>query len=546
MDLEALQRRIKGSKIYESKGGNRLYFSYKRNYGQTKYSCWFEIVNDKIKPFVKVYCPAQHPNWEESKANEIVDSIYRQFHEVINKCEKERRKIPLHERLKDDVTPVHEGSMLHQAQALRFCCSMKVSALFADTGTGKSKVAVDLAISRFEAGQINKVLIFCPVSTKKNFREEIDKWAKNTTLEWKIVGLESMSSSDRTVLEVMKFVDNQTQIIIDESHNCKTPTAKRSRRIKEVCDKASYKLIMTGTPAESIKDMFMQYGLLSDLIIGERNWLSFEEKYLICDDRGDIIGYKNVDYLMGLVEPYTYQVRKEDVMDLPGKNFHEFRCGMTPEQSEEYFRLKEELLEKMDKFDKDMPVPAALIFLYFTKMQQASCGFKATDEGITNLNTFKYSLLEKADYRNGQTIIFCKYIYELERLVEFLGPENCAVFTGNNRNNRNEEKEAFTNREKQFFVATMSSGGTGLNGLQHCNRIIFWSNSFKYNERKQCIGRIDRKGQTREMDIYDFRTECGIEHRIANNLARKGNLSEEIKTMLKDKTELKNYIKKHL
>lgn len=95
---------------------------------------------------------------------------------------------------------------------------------------------------------------------------------------------------------------------------------------------------------------------------------------------------------------------------------------------------------------------------------------------------------------------------------------------------------------KKYFVATMGSGGTGLNGLQHCNRIVFWSNSFKYTERKQCIGRIDRKGQENEMIIYDMHSNCGIETRIASNLARKGNLADEIKQKLHDKTELKKYI----
>src|SRR5690606_24973928 len=230
-----------------------------------------------------------------------------------------RKKTPLHERLSDDIIPVHENSLLHQAQALRFCCSMKVSALFADTGTGKSKIAIDLAVSRFEAGQIKKVQVFCPVSTKNNFQEQIDLWCKNSNIEWRLTGLETMSFSEIEVLQTLDYCDKDTMIIIDESHNCKTPFAKRSKRIKACCDKTSYKILLTGTPAESIKDLYMQYAMLSDLIIGEKNWIDFEAKYLIVDDRGDIIGHKNVEHLMGLVEPYTYQIRKEDVLQLPDK-----------------------------------------------------------------------------------------------------------------------------------------------------------------------------------------------------------------------------------
>lgn len=545
--LKSIQARIKRSRlwVHPKSGEERLYIEgFTRRTAKMKANAYLQIVNDRITPFVDVYCEQQGEAWEDNYKRPIVDRMWSQFHEIIYDCELERKKVPLNERLEDDIVPVHEDSMMHQAQALRFCCSMKVSALFADTGTGKTKVAINLAVSRFEAGQIKKVLIFCPVSTKKNFKDEIQKWYKGEGLEWNIVGLETMSSSDVTVLKTLAWTDHETMIIVDESHACKTPFAKRSKRIKACCDKTSYKLIMTGTPAESVKDMYMQYAMLSELIIGEPNWLKFEEKYLIVDDRGDIIGYKNVDYLMGLVEPYTFQIRKEDCLQLPDKNFKTISCSLNSDQAEKYEKTKAELLEKLEHFhENDLQVPSVLIFLYFTKLQQIACGFyKDEDDNLEILGNGKWDEIDKTEYQDGQTIFFCKYLLEVAQLVNFLGAENCAVFTGDNRNERDAEKDMFTAGNKKYFVATMGSGGTGLNGLQHCNRIVFWSNSFKYTERKQCIGRIDRKGQEREMTIYDMRSICGIESRIASNLARKGNLADEIKKKLHDKTELKKYV----
>lgn len=545
--LKTLQNRIKGSRLWThpKSGKERLYLhGFSRRTAKMKANAYFEIMNDRITPFVDVYCEEQGRAWEDNYKAPILERMENRFHELIHDCELERRKIPLHERLRDDIVPVHENSLLHQAQALRFCCSMKVSALFADTGTGKSKVAIDLAISRFEAGQIKKVLIFCPVSTKKNFKDEIRKWYSGNEIEWKIVGLESMGSSDRTFLETLDYVDNDTFMIVDESHKCKTPFAKRSKRIKQCSEKCSYKLIMTGTPAESVKDMYMQYAILSDLIIGEPNWLKFEEKYLIVDDRGDVIGYKNVDYLMGLVEPYTYQIRKEDCLDLPSKEFHTVPCRLSPDQIEYYHQTKQELLEKLDFFyERDIQTPAELIFLYFTKLQQIACGFyKDENDKVIDLKSGKIDELVRTNCFSGQTIFFCKYLYEVDKLIVHLGAENCARFTGDNPKERDAEKDKFTNGEKQFFVATMGSGGIGLNGLQHCSRIVFFSNSFKWTERKQCIGRIDRQGQLNKMQIFDMRAECGIEYRISSNLNRKGNLANEIKQMLHDKTKLKNYV----
>lgn len=547
MNLEALQKRLKGSHIYkgERSGVERLYFRFGKQTAKMRTDCWFEIVNDRITPFVRIKCDNQPRQWCESQERTVLENIHAQFHEIINNCELERRKVPLHERLRDDIIPVHENSLLHQAQALRFCCSMKVTALFADTGTGKTKVAFDLAVSRYEAGQIKKVQIFCPVSTKHNFMQEVKKWCPNSAVEWKVTGLETMSSSDTAYIEALAYVDNETMIIVDESHACKTPFAKRSKRIHACSERCSYKLIMTGTPAESVKDMYMQYAMLSDLIIGERNWLDFEAKYLIVDERGDVIGYKNVNHLMGLVEPYTYQIRKEDCMDLPDKHFYTLEAGLTYEQQKWYGHYKEELLERIaEYYDSNSMPPVHLIFLYFTKLQQVACGFRKDEAGtIQDLGNCKWNRISDTGYEDGQTIFFSKYLFEVEKLISYLGRENCSVFTGKNLNERDAEKELFTNGQRKYFVATMGSGGTGLNGLQHCNRIVFWSSSFKWTERKQCIGRIDRQGQMRKMHIYTMRSKCGIEYRILENLSRKGNLADEIKQLLHDKTKLKNYVR---
>lgn len=545
MQLQELHKRINYSRlwVHPQNGSERLYIKHGRGTAKMRVNCWFEIVNDRITPLVKVDCENQHPNWEDNKADEYKQELYKQYHEIIYDCELKRQETPLHERLKDDIAPVHENSLMHQAQALRFCCSMKVSALFADTGTGKTKVAIDLAVSRYEAGQINKVLIFCPVSTKKNFADEIDKWYSGSGIDWKIVGLETMSVSEMTVLHTLNWVDNDTMIIIDESHMCKTPFAKRSKRIKACCDKCSYKLLLTGTPAESVKDLYMQYAMLSDLIINEPNWLKFEEKYCILGGyAGDeIVGYKNVDYLMGLVEPYTYQISKEECLTLPAKTIKQEKCELTEKQADFYEIVKQELIDALERFEDEI-VPSTLIFHYLLKLQQIACGFYTDENGeFYELGTRKLEALAKVD-ENEQLIIFCKFLYEIDLVVNCLGRDNCAVFTGENRTERDAEKDMFTRGERKYFVATMGSGGTGLNGLQHCNQMVFWSRSFKYIERKQCIGRIDRQGQTREMTIYDFLPACGIEYKISGNLERKRNLADEIKTLLNEKTKIKQYV----
>jgi len=546
MTLEQLSYRIKGSKLIklEKTGTERLYLRFGANNQYMSTTAYLTVVNDRIDAVVKVENRKAQQLHDPERATRYKQDIVEQFHELIYDCELERKKVPLHERLRDSITPVYENSLLHQAQALRFLCSMKVSALFADTGTGKSKIILDLINSRYEATQIRKALIFCPVATKKNFDDEIKKWHPKTKVEFKIVGIESMGSSDRIFLEALNWVCDETQIVIDESHFCKNPFAKRSLRIQKCCDKTSYKAILTGTPFEHPKDIYQQFALLSPLITGCSNYIKFEQKYLIMGGPAmdEVIGYKNLDHLLGLIEPYTYQVRKEDVLNLPAKQFHERYCGLNARQEELYNIEKENLLKEIENENID----AHTIFRYFTLLQQISCGFykPSRDAEVEDIGSNKLELLTATGISEGQTLFFCKYLFETEKLIAYLGKENCAVFTGQNTKTRDDEKNLFATGEKRYFVATMGSGGVGLNGLQVCSRIVFYSNSFAWMQRKQCIGRIDRQGQVNGMNIYDLITNSGIDYRIQANLSRKGNLADEIRSLLIDKTKLKQYVEK--
>jgi SNF2 family DNA or RNA helicase len=542
-DLKKLKARIKYSRLYKNANIERLYVKFGQNTRDVKTSAWFEIVNDKLIVCVRVENYRSQNLYDDIAAANYKIEIEKQFNEIINNCELERKQTPLHIRLRDDIVPVYDDSSLrHQVDALRFCCSMKVSALYADTGTGKSKIAIDLAISRFEAGEIKKVLVFLPVSTKKNFQNQIDLWGKEyPQIEWKLIGHESMGSSEKAVFEALRFTDSETQIIIDESHMIKTPTANRSKRIKMVCEKTSYKLVMTGTPVtDNVHNLYMQYACLSSLIIGVRDWKKFEEKYLVMGGRlGDeIIGYKNIDHLMGLLEPYTYQITKEECLNLPAKRYLTHTCKMNDMQHELYYEEKQFLLKKIQSDD----FFATDIFQSFTRMQQICCGYCKRSNEREYVGTNKFSLMYNIP-TDEPVIFFCKFIFETELITDYLGRDNCAIFTGENPGERDSELSDFVSGKKKYFVATMQSGGTGLNGLQEvCRRIVFFSNSFSYFHRKQSVGRIDRQGQKNEMFIHDFRTEANIDDKIMRNLRRKGNLSDEIKNLMLDKTKLKKYI----
>ncbi|MDR0582386.1 MAG: GNAT family N-acetyltransferase [Prevotellaceae bacterium] len=519
-----------------------LYFDYRTRRTTVWYKCWFEVVNDRLDVFVKVRSSKESDLWCILEEERLQTEFRQQFHELINDCELRRRKIPVHIRLQDDVPPViSANAMPHQRRAVEFFSTMKVGALIGDTGVGKSKIAIDLADSRYAAGQISKVLVFSPCTARSNFYNQIVEHCPASELEWKILGIESMSSSDATYLDAIHFADAETMIIVDESDLCKTHDAIRSERIHEVCRKSTYKLIMTATPVtDNVHNLYMQYTLLSPYIFDCKNWYQFENMFVIRSGYNDeVVGYKNLDYMVSLIEPYTMQIRKEECMTLPDKTFTTLTCPLTDNQQAYYDDTKERLLELINSGD----YTAETIFLHLTRLQQIACGYlHSKRSGYEYLGTNKFKLLDELLNDTEQYIFFCKYLFEIDLLRDYLG-DDCAVFTGENPKERDAELRRFTAGKTRFFIATTSAGGRALNGLQVAHNLIYFSNSFKWGEKIHSLGRVDRKGQTQSMKIFNLLTEAGIDFKIMKNLERKSSLDAEVRSILNDKEKLRTFVR---
>lgn len=545
--FETLKQRIKGSRMWSKNTNPRLYIPFTCEEKHIRASVYFELVNDSIELNVLMRPTSLkvHQNICDLLARQVRMNLLEQYRELINNCEISRRRIPLDIRLSDDTVPLHSNSMKHQEEALKFLCSMKVSAFYGDVGVGKSKVVIDLAVSRFVSGKIKKVLVLSPVSLISNFKKEVEKFCVYRKIEWLYYGIDSISMSDRIYLELLSKVDNSTMLIIDEGHYIKSHNAIRSKRVKEVADKCTYKVIMTGTPySEDISDIFMQYIVLSEDIIKCKTWERFAKQFLIFSDinYNEVVGYKNLDYLTSLIEPYTYYIDKKQCLTLPPLVEKVLSCNLNSNQDYYYFLVKDELIDKIEEIE-GYEERKAIIFVYLTLLQQIACGLLNYNNERKYIGTNKFELLDNYNLE-GQIVFFCKYLFEVDILVEYLGFAKCAIFTGKNRETRYEELTKFTKGEKQYFVATLSSGGAGINGLQVCNKVIFFSNSFKYSERKQAIGRVERKGQNAEqLHITYLVTDAGIDKKINSNLNRKKDMVKELNALLNDKTKLKNYIK---
>lgn len=456
--------------------------------------------------------------------------------------------------------PIYTKTQLlgHQVNAVAKLLPSRVGALFMEMGTGKTRTAIELV--RLRQAKISNVVWFCPVALKETIRYELqkhthcppdavnvfdDKTNSRTMLPafWHIVGIESVSSSNRVALTANALINADSFVIVDESSYIKGHNSMRTERITYYAQRARYRLILTGTPiSQGIVDLFAQMRFLSPKILGYQSFYSFSSNHLEYSEKhkGLIVHSHNTEYIAAKIKPYVYQVTKDECLDLPEKLFESRHCSMTPEQNECYQRAKDEILLKIEYDD----FQAHTIFRLFTALQQISCGFWhrhwEDNDGIARksfielphnrLNVLLDSVLSIPS--NEKVIIWAKYRYDIEQITAVLtaqfGNESVALFYGCiSENERANEVDKFR-QSARFFVSTPSCGGHGLT-LNEAHYVVFYNNGFKYSERLQAEDRCHRIGQPHKVVYIDIWSSAGIDSRIHSALAKKGNAVDQFK-----------------
>lgn len=377
-------------------------------------------------------------------------------------------------------------------------------------GTGKTKVALDLINSK--SNKIDYILWICPFSIKNEIIKERDKWYPSMKID--VVGCETIGSSDRTYLEILKRVTtSKTFIVVDESLKIKNINAKRTRRIIEFGGYAQYKLILNGTPiTKNVIDLWAQMEFLSPKIL-KMSFNQFKNTYCEYYIRGRLKGMvkkqHNIEHLISLIEPYIFDCD----LDIEAKKmYYNYFYDVDMFQ---YSSLKNELLECITNID---------FFVLTTKLQQF-------------YTTYKEEMLkELLGQINDQVIIFVKYLDSI--------PAGANKIVGDmNTKERKQVIDKFERGDFKELYITYGCGSYGLN-LQFCRNIIFAEHCFDYSQRIQAEARIYRIGQNYDVNYYNLWCNVGLEKMIQSSLNKKSNLLNEIKKEIDKKGE--NNLKKLL
>lgn len=380
----------------------------------------------------------------------------------------------------------------------------KVGALFMEAGTGKTRIAVELANDIPDVDYLLWIGPYQTINRPEGVPEEINKWGGFRCQNVDFCGIESLQNSDRIYLELLRKLQNASHpfIIVDESLKIKNADAKRTKRLLELGKLSTYRLILNGTPiSRNLLDLWSQMEFLSPKILG----MSMAEfKNTFCEytrvtkrfgsykayTKEFITGYENIDYLYSLIRHYVFEC---DLNLQVQQYYNTINYVLDEVSSAEYLRLKEKYLDNETLLWKNNN-----IFLEMTQKMQHT--YSCTAEKFEKLD----DLFKTVD--ESRTIIFCKYI---------------------------DSQDACRKYFKKATILSYQKESLGLN-MQHLHNTIYFDKNWDYALRVQSGRRTFRSGQEYDCRYWDMTGNVGLEKLIDANINKKVGIVEYFKGKTKE------------
>jgi SNF2 family DNA or RNA helicase len=460
--------------------------------------------------------------------------------------------------------------MDHQVNALRRAWKLGYFALFHEMGTGKTFTAINLAAARYNKNQIEGLVVICPTAIKLVWESELEKFCpvdyecvvltadkkskeeaiylttkKTEKLKVLVIGVEALSQGAAGSIGENFAKLNRVMTVCDESSRLKNANAGRTKRAITIASESLYRMLMTGTPiTQGIEDLYGQFQFLNPKIIGCKSFFQFRNRYCVLGgfENKKIIGYQNTNELMERIAPYIDIVKKEEVLDLPPKVYERRIVDPTPHQK----KLIESLKDTFEAQQGDEYLVTETILERLTRFQQIIGGnfpFNTEDGGydvkpIEGKNPKLEALMDVLDEVSNdvKVIIWARFRPEARlistTLREKYGDDIVVTFTGSDDlDDRRAAVTSFQTGNARFMISNPQLGGMGQTWTA-ATLVIYYSNSFSYEDRTQSEDRAHRKGQENKVTYIDIEANHRYDKMILAAIGVKGGVARYVEEQI--------------
>lgn len=397
-----------------------------------------------------------------------------------------------------------------------------------DVGTGKSY----MSIGSYVKSECTKLLVICLAPKVSDFAEDGEEFGLKITplnkgtkknrellLESNQVAI-SFESSWR-LAELLKWVDKDTFIIIDESHKVGVSKSKVTKFVMQLSKKAKYTYLCTATPVSNGK-LENWYSQLYIANVFRKPKKEFEQLFVIKQMRQmgsmrfmDIVGYQNEHLLQQMIDEASVNY-KRDKGYLPQDYVYKTKKPAM------YNKLKKNRIYK-DDYDHIVELDNASNL--FNRLRQVSHGFL---EGVSKqVSKEPFERLEAIleTHNNERVVIFYNYRAEFLMLTDLLTKlkRPFGVYNGDFKKLNN-----FKEYDNGVVLAQYKSASTGINDFVISNVTIFNSMPLSSTEYLQAKGRTDRHGQEKTPLYYHIVPDTQIEKKIFDTVTNGKDFTNEM------------------
>lgn len=434
----------------------------------------------------------------------------------------------------------------HQVDTIEAVKSLNYAAIFHEQGLGKTKIAIDLALTWIGEKALDSVIIITKKGLVRNWEQEIAThshfkaktltdnartlfYAFNTPARLYLTHYETCKTAHKAFTLFLKT--RRVGAICDESQKIKNPDSAISVALHALAKGFCRRVIMTGTPiANRPYDIWSQIWFLDQGDALGNDFTSFREHLDLplasAGKRGRSLFSEALAEIYAKIKPFTVRETKSSSrIVLPTKEVENILVDFEPAQEILYSRFRNQLRAEVVRNAERITDDVESILKRMLRLVQVASNPALVDEsyrGTPGKFPKLQAILDSSIAAGSKVIVWTAFTQNADWLGRELKHFGAVKVHGKMAiEERNASIAKFKeDKECKVFVATPGAAKEGLT-LTVANHAVFYDRSFSLDDYLQAQDRIHRISQT---------TTCYI-----HNLLIKGSIDEWVDELLSAK-----------
>lgn len=437
----------------------------------------------------------------------------------------------------------------YQVQTINHLGQLYRQGHYLDLGLGKTYTATCCALYKLMTKEVDHVIVIMPPILLKGWFNFLSGIPEIKALVYQ------GTPTQRRVMPLGKTEFTLMSYQIFKGDNEYLQSKLKNLRVAVIADEASAlknigtvnhksfcsftvespRLVLTGTPITTPMDGYAFCKMIAPGVY--RNQNQFRNIHVASVDFfGNVTEWRELDLLANNMKINAVRLIADEVLeDLPDVTYTRVPYDLDPKHLRLYNTLADEQLLLLESGGK---VDATSAPKLYNTLQQIVLNWDHFAENPM-LASAGIELLDQAvEQCNGRKLVVCaNYRMSNRKLVKHLAKYRpVAIFGDNSATQNRQSVETFIeNDDCRVLVMQPTSGGYGVDGLQHvCRDMLFLEAPVIPRDFHQTVGRLRRNGQKHNVNVMIATAEKTIQVRLLNNLLNKDQLINTVVPSARD------------